>query len=189
VRTLEFVVDPSGPGSDWLGKARAHEFLDVIGPLGKGFAYPKRLTNCLLVGECHGSASLYFLAQELIARHKRVDMIVGGESLERVFKPIEGKRLSQTIQIVTSDGSLGDRGWIAAEVLVDKPELAVVGVPRSIGVVTQGQVVGKPSHGRVRMLVVDRVRIVSRDGPNGGQGLGRPRVRVGDVSVGFVSIR
>src|SRR6266850_3282919 len=85
--------------------------------------------------------------------------------------------------------SLGDRGWIAAEVLVDKPELAVVGVPRSIGVVTQGQVVGKPSHGRVRMLVVDRVRIVSRDGPNGGQGLGRPRVRVGDVSVGFVSIR
>jgi dihydroorotate dehydrogenase electron transfer subunit len=57
-----------------------------------------------------GAASLYFLAQELIARHKRVDMIVGGESLERVFKPIEGKRLSQTIQIVTADGSLGERG-------------------------------------------------------------------------------
>jgi dihydroorotate dehydrogenase electron transfer subunit len=110
--TLEFVVDPSGAGTEWLGKARAHEFLDVIGPLGKGFAYPKRLTNCLLVGEGHSSASLYFLAQELIARHKRVDMIVGGETLERVFKPIEGKRLSQTIQIVTSDGSLGDRGSV-----------------------------------------------------------------------------
>ena len=118
--TLEFVVDPSGPGTEWLGKARAHEFLDVIGPLGKGFAYPKRLTNCLLVGEGHGAASLYFLAQELIARHKRVDMIIGGESLERVFKPIEGKRLSQTIQIVTSDGSLGDRG----SVLDALPEMA-----------------------------------------------------------------
>jgi dihydroorotate dehydrogenase electron transfer subunit len=32
--------------------------------------------------------------------------------LERVFKPIEGKRLSQTIEIVTTDGSLGDRGAI-----------------------------------------------------------------------------
>ena len=80
--------------------------------MGKGFAYPKRLTNCLLVAEGHGAASLYFLAQELIARHKRVDMIVGGESLERVFKPIEGKRLSQTIQIVTADGSLGERGSV-----------------------------------------------------------------------------
>ena len=84
----------------------------MIGPLGKAFAYPKRLTNCLLVAEGHGAASLYFLAQELIARHKRVDMIVGGESLERVFKPIEGKRLSQTIQIVTADGSLGERGSV-----------------------------------------------------------------------------
>ncbi len=64
------------------------------------------------MAEGHGAASLYFLAQELIARHKRVDMIVGGESLERVFKPIEGKRLSQTIQIVTADGSLGERGSV-----------------------------------------------------------------------------
>jgi dihydroorotate dehydrogenase electron transfer subunit len=109
---LEFVVDPTGPGTEWLGTARAHEFLDVIGPLGKGFSYPKRLTNCLLVAEGHGAASLYFLAQELIARHKRVDMIVGGDTLERVFKPIEGKRLSQTIEIVTADGSLGDRGSV-----------------------------------------------------------------------------
>ena len=110
--TLEFIVDPTGAGTEWLATARAHEFLDVIGPLGKGFAYPKRLTNCLLVAEGHGAASLYFLAQELIARHKRVDMIVGGETLERVFKPIEGKRLSQTIDIVTRDGSLGDRGSV-----------------------------------------------------------------------------
>ena len=48
------------------------------------------------MAEGHGAAPLYFLAQELIARHKRVDMIVGGETLERVFKPIEAKRLSQT---------------------------------------------------------------------------------------------
>ena len=49
--TLEFVFDPRGPGTEWLAEARAHQFLDVIGPLGRGFAYPSRLTNCLLVAE------------------------------------------------------------------------------------------------------------------------------------------
>ena len=110
--TLEFVVDPSGPGTSWLTTTKAHEFLEVIGPLGKGFAYPKKLTNCLLIAEGHGAAALYFLAQELLARGKRVDMVVGGETLERVFKPIEGKRLSQTVTIMTADGTLGERGTV-----------------------------------------------------------------------------
>jgi dihydroorotate dehydrogenase electron transfer subunit len=119
--TLEFVFDPAGPGTGWLASARAHESLDVIGPLGKGFAYPKRLTNCVLVAEGHGAAAIYFLAQELLARHKRVDMVVGGSTLERVFKPIEGKRLSQTIEIVTTDGTLGSRGSVM-DVLSDVAE-------------------------------------------------------------------
>ena len=111
--TLEFAIGGSDdPGTTGLARARAHEFLDMIGPLGKPFAYPKRLTNCLLIAEGHGAAALYFLAQELRARHKRVDMIVGAEDLERVFKPIEGKRLSQTISIVTADGTLGERGAV-----------------------------------------------------------------------------
>jgi dihydroorotate dehydrogenase electron transfer subunit len=125
--TLEFVVDPSGPGTSWLGAAKAHEFLDVIGPLGTGFAFPKRLTNCLLIAQGHGAAPAYFLAQELLARHKRVDMIVGGESMERVFKPIEGKRLSQTIAIMTTDGTLGERGGIL-DALPDMAERAAAEV-------------------------------------------------------------
>jgi dihydroorotate dehydrogenase electron transfer subunit len=108
--TLEFAFDVSGPGTSWLSQARAHRFLDIIGPLGKPFSYPKRLTNCLLIAEGHGASPLYFLAQELVARHKRVDMVIGGSTLETVFKPIEAKRLSQTVTIVTADGSLGDRG-------------------------------------------------------------------------------
>jgi dihydroorotate dehydrogenase electron transfer subunit len=110
--TVEFVFDPRGRGTEWLAEIKAHQFLDVIGPLGKAFAYPTKLTTCLLVAEGHGAAPLYFLAQELKARGKRVDMVVGAETQEHVFKPIEGKRLSQTIAIVTSDGSLGERGTV-----------------------------------------------------------------------------
>jgi dihydroorotate dehydrogenase electron transfer subunit len=111
--TLEFVVDPqAGPGTAWLGDLAAHATIDVIGPLGKPFAYPKRLTNCLLVGEGRSVAGLYFLAQELVARGKRVDMVIGGETLEAVCKPIEAKRLSQLVTVTTADGSLGERGSV-----------------------------------------------------------------------------
>jgi len=122
------VVDPGGPGTDWLTGVKAHEFLEVIGPLGKAFAYPKRLMNCLLIAEGHGAASLYFLAQELLARGKRVDMVVGGETLERVFKPIEAKRLSQTVAVMTADGTLGDPGGVldALPGMVDRTGTEVV---------------------------------------------------------------
>ena len=110
--TLEFVIDPSGPGSRWLSAVRAHAFLDLIGPLGKGFAHPRRLSNCLLVAEGHAAATLYYFAQDLVASGKRVDMVIGAATMERVLKPIEAKRLSQTVAIVTTDGTLGDRGEV-----------------------------------------------------------------------------
>jgi dihydroorotate dehydrogenase electron transfer subunit len=110
--TLEFAFDGRGPGTGWLARRQPHEFLDLIGPLGTPFAYPRRHTNCLLVAEGHGAASLYFLAQELRARGKRVDLVVGGADEEHVFKPIEGKRLSQAISFVTADGSMGERGSV-----------------------------------------------------------------------------
>jgi dihydroorotate dehydrogenase electron transfer subunit len=110
--TLEFAFDASGPGTAWLSEVKAHGFLDVIGPLGKSFAYPARLNTCLLVSEGHGSAPMFFLAQELRARGKRVDMVLGATDHDRVFKPIEGKRLSQTIAIVTTDGTLGAQGSV-----------------------------------------------------------------------------
>jgi dihydroorotate dehydrogenase electron transfer subunit len=110
--TLEVVFDPLGPGTSWLAEVRVHQFLDVIGPLGRGFAYPQKLTSCLLVSEGHGSAPIHFLAQELRARSKRIDMLVGAEDQDHVFKPIEAKRLSQTVSIVTADGSLGERGHV-----------------------------------------------------------------------------
>ena len=126
--TLEFVVEPRGAGTTWLATMKAHEFLDVIGPLGKGFAYPKKLTNCLLVAEGRSAASLYFLAQELLVRHKRVDMVIGGETMETVFKPIEAKRLSQTVAVVTADGTLGDRGGVldAMPEIVERASTEVV---------------------------------------------------------------
>ncbi len=110
--TLELAFLAAGPGTSWLTQVQPHDFLDVIGPLGKPFPYPRELTNCLLVGGGYGAAPLYFLAKELNARRKRVDMIIGARDQDRVFKQVEAKRLSVSIAITTEDGSLGDRGRV-----------------------------------------------------------------------------
>lgn len=118
--TVEFMFDPASPGLEWLAEARAHQFLDVIGPLGRAFSFPRKMANCLLVAEDHGAAPLYFLAAELQAKGFRVDIVVGAATQDRVFKAVEAKRLSRTITVVTADGSVGEQGR-AAEVL---PEVA-----------------------------------------------------------------
>ncbi len=110
--TLEVVFDVVGPGTQWLSGARAHDTLDVIGPLGRPFQYPKDQTSCLLVGGGYGAAPLHFLAEELLARGKVVNMLVGARSDHRVFKPVETKRLSSAVWITTEDGSMGDRGVV-----------------------------------------------------------------------------
>jgi dihydroorotate dehydrogenase electron transfer subunit len=110
--TLEIAFAPVGPGTRWLTEVDAHDFLDVVGPLGRAFPYPKDPTNCLLVGGGYGAAVLYFLAQELRGRGKRVDMIVGARDQERVFKAVEAKRVSVQVTVTTEDGSLGERGTV-----------------------------------------------------------------------------
>lgn len=110
--TLELAFYPVGPGTQWLSEVRPHDFLDVVGPLGRPFPYPRDLTNCLLIGGGYGAAPMYFLAKELASRGKRVDMIVGARDQNRLYKPVEGKRLSVSISIVTEDGSVGDRGVV-----------------------------------------------------------------------------
>jgi len=110
--TLEVAFADVGPGTSWLTQLKPHDFVDVIGPLGRPFLYPRDLTSCLLVGGGYGAAPLYFLAEELRARGKRVDMIIGARDQDRVFKAVEGKRLSNVITITSEDGSVGDRGKV-----------------------------------------------------------------------------
>ncbi len=110
--TLEIAFAAVGPGTEWLAQVQAHDFLDVIGPLGRPYPYPREQSSCLLVGGGYGAAPLYFLAQELRSKGHRVDMIIGARDQERVFKAVEAKRQAVSITITTEDGSLGDRGRV-----------------------------------------------------------------------------
>jgi dihydroorotate dehydrogenase electron transfer subunit len=113
--TLEIAFTPVGPGTEWLTEVESHDFLDVLGPLGRPFPYPRGADNCLLVGGGYGAAPLYFLAEELRTRGKRVDMIIGARTSDRVFKPVEAKRQSVSVTVTTEDGTMGTQGTVTDE--------------------------------------------------------------------------
>jgi dihydroorotate dehydrogenase electron transfer subunit len=110
--TLEIVFDVVGPGTEVFSDLRAHDVVDVIGPLGRPFELPDEPCACLLVGGGYGVAPLFFLAEELRMRGCRVDFVVGASTTDRLFKAIDAKRLGRTAVITTEDGSTGQRGVV-----------------------------------------------------------------------------
>ena len=108
--TLEFVFDPrGGRGSSWLAEVKAHQFLDVIGPLGKAFAYPAKLSTCLLVAEGHGSAPMHFLGPGAPGpRQARRHAGGCGDAGARLQADRGQAPRAERSSIATEDGSLGE---------------------------------------------------------------------------------
>lgn len=110
--TVDVVFDAHGPGTDWLTTVGVHDVLDIVGPLGTPFPLPQRKVNCVLVGGGYGIAPLFFLAESLLRKGLRVDMINGAASGERILGTIEAKRLSASVVFTTDDGSFGVQGKV-----------------------------------------------------------------------------
>ncbi len=110
--TIDIVVSPHGPGTQWLAGRSKRDIIDVVGPLGKPFSLPRQPVGCILVGGGYGSAPLFMLADQLRQRGSRVDMVLGAARAERIFGHIDGKRAAASLTVTTEDGSLGETGRV-----------------------------------------------------------------------------
>ena len=110
--TVEIIFAVHGKGTAWLAERRAHDPVDIVGPLGRPFALPKEPVTATLVGGGYGSAPLFSLAEQLRGRGCRVDFVLGAASEPRLFGALEAKRMSTQVAITTEDGSLGERGRV-----------------------------------------------------------------------------
>lgn len=119
--TIEVVFDIHGPGTKYLSTLRGHAPVDLVGPLGRGFALPKRRAHCLLVGGGIGAAPLFFLADELRNEGHRVDVILGARDSGLLLNQIDARRLASVCRITTEDGSAGDKGRVT-DILVETME-------------------------------------------------------------------
>ena len=111
--TVEVVVAPHGPGTQWLAQLGVHDPVDVVGPLGKPFSLPKDHVSATLVGGGYGSAPLFALAEALRSRGSRVDFVLGAATSDKLFGALDARRMAQTVAITTDDGSAGERGWVS----------------------------------------------------------------------------
>jgi dihydroorotate dehydrogenase electron transfer subunit len=111
--TVEFVFAVHGKGTAWLARQRAHDPIDVVGPLGRPFALPKEPAHCVLVGGGYGAAPLFMLADALRARGCRVDFVLGAATADRLFGALDAKRMAATVAFTTDDGTYGDRGRVS----------------------------------------------------------------------------
>jgi dihydroorotate dehydrogenase electron transfer subunit len=113
---VEIFFARSGLGTGILADRKPGETLDILGPLGRGFAIPKAVKGKTfgLVGGGRGIAPLYFLAGELQAKGGHPRVFYGGRS--EADLPLLRKFASQKMEVFisTDDGSAGFPGLVTA---------------------------------------------------------------------------
>ena len=110
--TVTFVFAVHGRGTQWLADRRAHDPVDVVGPLGRPFTLPRDPVNAVVVGGGYGAAPLLPLADLLRGRGCRVDAALGASTADRLFGALDAKRNTASMLLTTEDGSTGEQGRV-----------------------------------------------------------------------------
>mgnify|MGYP001032687982 FL=1 len=110
VLCLQILYRVLGKGTQWLSSRKAGDTLDLIGPLGNGFAIEAR-TDVVLAARGIGIAPLCAVAEAVraVAPESRLHILMGARFKDRVFYQEELQRLG-TLHLYTDDGSLGFHG-------------------------------------------------------------------------------
>jgi dihydroorotate dehydrogenase electron transfer subunit len=116
----------AGKGTFWLSQRQVGEKIDILGPLGKGFAIEPESKNLLLVAGGIGIAPLVFLMQQASSHH-RITLMHGASTAAQLYPfSSAGKRRRKVAPLpdgvrfvpVTEDGSMERKGMVT-DVLPD----------------------------------------------------------------------
>jgi len=110
--TLDVVVEPRGEGTQRLAALPVGARVPLTGPLGRPFALPKEPVSCLLVGEGHGAAPLFPLAERLRERGCTVALVIAAPDEAHLLSALEARRSVRAVTVLTADGSVGQRGTV-----------------------------------------------------------------------------
>lgn len=111
---IQVVVAAHGPGTRWLVDAPVGTTLDVVGPLGRPFVLPGGPARAVLVAGGYGSAPLFDLARTLRRGGGEVHMVLGAAGADRLFGVEEARGSTDSLTVMTDDGSAGGRGLVTA---------------------------------------------------------------------------
>jgi len=123
---IEILYEALGKGTEILSHKKTGEYLDIIGPLGRGFNYqspghqvapspslgtPFGRRSPVLVAGGMGVAPLLFLAKELASR--KIMVLLGAKTKKQILCEEDFKKLGCEIKISTDDGSGGFKGYVS----------------------------------------------------------------------------
>ena len=111
---VKVIYEILGTGTQTLSTRKPGEFLDILGPLGKGFDYPRlvkssKAKNILIAGGM-GVAPLVFLAEKL--KLSKPLVLIGARSRKQILCQQEFKDLGCAVKLATDDGSVGFKGRV-----------------------------------------------------------------------------
>lgn len=118
---VEILYKVCGRGTALLATMQPARPLRVLGPLGNGFAIPRKATDVVLVAGGIGIPPIAALTEELAVRRTaqrmRMAVFLGGRSKADLLCVSDLRRAGATVHIATEDGSSGRKGLIT-ELLV-----------------------------------------------------------------------
>ena len=108
---MAFLFQVRGRGTAWLSGRRPGEALDLLGPLGRGFALAPQSKMVLLAAGGMGVAPLAFLTQRAREKGLGVVLLHGARDRSRLYPP---GLLPPGVDYVpiTEDGSAGRKGLL-----------------------------------------------------------------------------
>lgn len=119
-----FVYAVVGEGTEEMTRIDAGAEVQILGPLGNGYALPEAGSRALLVGGGCGTPSLRFLANALTDRGVDVYTVIGARSACTLLEEPALRELSVMIAVATDDGTAGVHGHAvdAARILLNEIE-------------------------------------------------------------------
>ena len=110
--TITIIYKVVGRGTEQMSRMTEGQELDVLTGLGNGFDADVECQRPLLVGGGVGVPPLYRLAKELIARGRKVNVVLGFNTAKELFYADEFRALGADVYISTADGSVGTKGFV-----------------------------------------------------------------------------
>lgn len=110
--TITIIYKIVGAGTEQMAEMKSGDSIDILNGLGNGFDTEKGGDKPLLIGGGVGVPPMYGVCKELIAKGKKVNVILGFNTADDVFYKDEFEKLGATVHIATADGSVGTKGFV-----------------------------------------------------------------------------
>ena len=109
---LTLIYKTVGEGTRQMAKMTVGEELDVLTGLGNGYDLAPAGDRPVLLGGGVGVPPLYMLAKQLLAKGKKVSVVLGFNKASEVFYEEEFRALGAEVTVTTVDGSMGVKGFV-----------------------------------------------------------------------------